>query len=253
MRTVLIVQARMTSSRLPGKILLEAAGKPLLAHLIERLKKVRQADAIVIATTMNASDDVVESLCARMGVGVFRGSEQDVLSRYAGAAEAFDADVIVRITSDCPMLDPRIVDQYVLRYKNSPRRPDYVWCGDAPKLPVGMGVEVFSREALNTAHREATDAYDREHVTPYLRRSGSRFTVEGVEFPRDLHEYRLCVDVPEDFSLVERVLRILAKKTPDYDLDDIIALIDANPHWRAVNASVVQATGPYATAIENRR
>lgn len=253
MRTVLIVQARMTSSRLPGKILLEAAGKPLLAHLVDRLKKVREADEIVIATTVNASDDVVEQFCRHAGIGVFRGSEHDVLSRYAGAAEAFDANIVVRITSDCPMLDPRIVDQYILRYKNSPCRPDYVWCGEAPKLPIGMGVEVFSREALATAHAEATDAYDREHVTPYLRRRDSGFVIEGVAFPRDLHDYRLCVDVPEDFSLVERVLRILAKKTPDYDLDDIIALIDANPHWRAMNAAVVQTTGPYATAIENRR
>jgi spore coat polysaccharide biosynthesis protein SpsF len=253
MRTVLIVQARMTSSRLPGKILLEAAGKPLLVHLIERLKKVTQADAIVVATTTNASDDIVETVCEQMGVGVHRGPEHDVLSRYAGAAEAFEADIVVRITSDCPMLDPRIVDQYILRFKTSPLRPDYVWCGEAPKLPVGMGVEVFSRAALDAAHARAADSYDREHVTPFIRRADSGFTVESVGFARDLHDYRLCVDVPEDFSLVERVLRVLAKKTPDYDLDDIIALLDANPHWRTLNAAVIQTTGPYATAIENRR
>lgn len=253
MRTVLIVQARMTSSRLPGKILLEAAGKPLLTHLIERLRKVRHADAIVIATTTNATDDVVEALARHLSVGVFRGSEQDVLARFAGAAQAHEADIIVRITSDCPMLDPAIVDQYIRRFLNSPQRPDYVWCGEAPKLPIGMGVEVFSRAALDAAHAHAVDRYDREHVTPFIRRRENGYVVEGVEFPRDLHDYRLCVDVAEDFALVERVLGILAKKTPDYDLADIIALIDANPHWRAMNAAVIQTTGPYATAIENRR
>lgn len=166
MKTIIIVQARMTSTRLPGKVLLPLAGEPMLVRLLERLRRVQRADGIVIATTTNASDDPIAALCAQQGVPCHRGSELDVLSRYADAARLHAADVVVRITSDCPLIDPALIDQLIAVYEEGDS--DYVSNMLPPTWPYGMAVEVFSATALAQAHAEATQDAEREHVTPFI-------------------------------------------------------------------------------------
>ena len=167
-RVAIIVQARMTSTRFPGKVLAPVLGKPLLAYQIERLQRAKSADLVVMATTNEPTDDPVAELAESMGCVVFRGSEDDVLDRYLQAARVADADTIVRITADCPLIDPAIIDASVDFY----RAGGYDWM--APEhLPDGMGMDVFSRELLETMGAEAADPPDREHVTMFaIRRPG---------------------------------------------------------------------------------
>jgi spore coat polysaccharide biosynthesis protein SpsF len=202
MKTLIIVQARMTSTRLPGKVLQPLAGEPMLTRLVDRLRRVKHADGLVIATTTNATDDPIAALCAEQGVPCHRGSEHDVLSRYADAAGLHGAEVVVRITSDCPLIDPALIDQVIAVYEEGDS--DYVSNMLPPTWPYGMAVEVFSASALTQAHAEATQAAEREHVTPFLYWHPERYRLRNVASPVDLSHHRWTVDTPEDYALVSR-------------------------------------------------
>ena len=238
MTTLLIVQARMTSTRLPGKVLLPLAGEPMLTRLIERLRRVEQSDGIVIATTANASDDPIAALCAQLGVPCHRGSEHDVLSRYADAARLHGADVVVRITSDCPLIHPALVDQVIAAYEEGDS--DYVSNMLPPTWPYGMAVEVFSAAALQQAHAEATQAAEREHVTPFLYWHPERYRLRNVASPVDLSHHRWTVDTPEDYELVRRLFETLHPINPEFTQDHILTLLDAHPDWMTLNQHVQQ-------------
>lgn len=238
MTTLLIVQARMTSTRLPGKVLLPLAGEPMLTRLIERLRRVEQSDGIVIATTANASDDPIAALCAQLGVPCHRGSEHDVLSRYADAARLHGADVVVRITSDCPLIHPALVDQVIAAYEEGDS--DYVSNMLPPTWPYGMAVEVFSAEALQQAHAEATQPAEREHVTPFLYWHPERYRLRNVASPVDLSHHRWTVDTPEDYELVRRLFETLHPINPEFTQDHILTLLDAHPDWMTLNQHVQQ-------------
>jgi len=238
MTTLLIVQARMTSTRLPGKVLLPLAGEPMLTRLIERLRRVKRSDGIVIATTANASDDPIAALCAQLGVPCHRGSEHDVLSRYADAARLHGADVVVRITSDCPLIDPALVDRVIAVYEEGDS--DYASNMLPPTWPYGMAVEVFSAAALQQAHAEATQAAEREHVTPFLYWHPERYRLRNVASPVDLSHHRWTVDTPEDYELVRRLFETLVPKHPEFTQDHILALLDAHPDWLTINQHVQQ-------------
>lgn len=238
MTTLLIVQARMTSTRLPGKVLLPLAGEPMLTRLIERLRRVKRSDGIVIATTANASDDPIAALCAQLGVPCHRGSEHDVLSRYADAARLHGADVVVRITSDCPLIDPALVDRVIAVYEEG--ASDYVSNMLPPTWPYGMAVEVFSAAALQQAHAEATQAAEREHVTPFLYWHPERYRLRNVASPVDLSHHRWTVDTPEDYELVRRLFETLVPKHPEFTQAHILALLDAHPDWLTINQHVQQ-------------
>ncbi|MGD9788639.1 MAG: NTP transferase domain-containing protein [Sulfuricellaceae bacterium] len=240
MKVVIIDQARMTSTRLPGKVLKPVLGKPLLEYQIERLRRVKRADDVVIATTTNASDDILVDFCRRHGVKVYRGSELDVLSRYYGAAVEAEADVVVRVTSDCPVIDPAVVDQVIGHYLAHQKEYDYVSNTQVRSFPRGMDAEVFSFGALESAYREGQLEYEREHVTPFLYGHPERFRIGQWVFREDRGDDRWTVDTPEDFELIRRIIEDLFPVKPEFTLEDILDLLAMHPDWRQINAHVTQ-------------
>lgn len=210
----------MGSSRLPGKILLPALEKPMLAHQIDRLRQVKLADELVIATTHSSLDDEVVRFCEQYGVSFFRGDERDVLSRYAGAAAQYQADVVVRLTADCPLIDPAVVTDVIAHYLEKAGTRVYVSNTLRRTFPRGMDVEVFSRALLLEADRKATTSHDREHVTPYLiRNDHNDITQHNVECWRNLSSYRFTLDYAKDYR---QILAILNTGLPDYSLDTLM-------------------------------
>jgi spore coat polysaccharide biosynthesis protein SpsF len=233
-----VVQARMTSTRLPGKVLREVLGKPLLAYQLERMRRARSLARIVIATTTNATDDPIAAFCAREGCDVVRGPEDDVLARYAQAVQAFPAATVVRMTSDCPLMEPALIDQAVARFAQA--GCDYLSNMLQPTWPYGLAVEVFTRESLLAAAAEARDPREREHVTPFLYWRPERFRLESLTTSPDLSSERWTVDTAEDFELVRRILEALYPQRPAFGTADVLALLDAHPDWRKINAHVAQ-------------
>jgi len=203
-RVVAIVQARMTSTRLPGKVLADLGGRPVLAFMLERVKRARTLDGLVVATTVNATDDPVARAAAAAGVEVFRGDEKDVLSRFVGAGEAARADVVVRLTADCPFTDPALVDLAVARFLEADL--DYLANAVDRTYPDGLDVEVLRFEALRRAARETREPYDREHVTPYLYRPGGGFRVGSFRHDSDLSALRWTIDTAEDLAVARRLI-----------------------------------------------
>jgi spore coat polysaccharide biosynthesis protein SpsF len=238
MKTIIIVQARMTSTRLPGKVLLPLGGKPMLVRLVERLRRVEKADAIVIATTRNTSDDPIASLCQRIDVPCHRGSEHDVLSRYANAAREHSASTVVRITSDCPLIDPALIDRVISDFQAG--EVDYVSNMLPPTWPYGMAVEVFTDRALQEAHVEATQDSEREHVTPFIYWRPERYRLRNVPCHTNLGAHRWTVDTPEDYELVSRLFDAVYPENPDFSLDDLLNAMDAHPDWLFVNQHIEQ-------------
>lgn len=238
--TVIIVQARMTSTRLPGKVLLEVAGKPLLEYQIERLRRATLADRIVVATTVNQADQPIVALCERLGVPVWRGSEHDVLARYHDAALAHQAEVVVRVTSDCPVIDPRVLDDTIDYYRRG--QFDYVSNSLEQSFPRGLDAEVFAFQALAEAHAEAVDGEEREHVTPFLYRRPQRYRLANFACAQDLSGHRWTVDTPEDFALVSQLVGALYPVLPRFALHDMVAWLKGRPEVSALNAQVEQKT-----------
>ena len=248
MQVVAIVQARMTSSRLPGKVLKPILDKPILAWLLDRLEDAETLNKTILAIPDEPSDDVLEAFAAGRGLPCYRGPRDDVLARFEGAVEqcAPNADVIVRITSDCPLLDPVIVDHCVRWFRNNFPAFDYVAPVIPPRLPNGMAVEVFKRSALNRAAREAGEDYSREHVTPFIQDEDQGFTVGRVPFNVDAGHIRLCVDTQADFDMISALLEAMVPKNKDFNLPDILDFLDTHPDIAAINKSVKQTTGAYA-------
>lgn len=237
MRLVAIIQARMGSTRLPGKILRPLAGKPVLRRVIERVRASNAFDEVVVATTVREIDDPAADAAAGFGATVVRGDENDVLSRYGLAAEASAADAIMRITADCPLIDPDVLGQMVSRFRVGD--VDLVSNCVRRSYPRGLDAELFSRDALNIMLAEATTAAQREHVTPFLYANPQRFRIFSHEGDRDLSDYRLTLDTPEDYDLLDRIFA--AARDPDaIRLADIIALFRAHPDWRSINAHIEQ-------------
>ena len=238
MTTAVIVQARMTSTRLPGKVLLPLAGRPMLERLIERLRRVRRAELLVVATTVNATDDPIAALCRDLAVACCRGSEHDVLGRYALAARTYGVDVVVRVTADCPLLDPALVDDAIGEFATG--RWDYVGNMLPPTWPFGMAVEVFAAATLAIADGEARAPDEREHVTPFIYRHPRRFRLHNIAGERDLSAHRWTVDTDADYALVSRLFETLYPARPHFDLADLLGTIDAHPEWAAINRHVRQ-------------
>jgi spore coat polysaccharide biosynthesis protein SpsF len=239
MKVVAIIQARMGSSRLPGKVLLDLHGETMLSRVVRRLRRARRIDQVIVATTTEPKDDALADFCRTHDVFCFRGSENDVLDRYAQAARATQADVVVRITSDCPLIDPGVVDEVTEYFLNSQPAVDYV-SNVAPvrTYPRGLDTEVFSREALERAHREASDASSREHVTAYIYRHPESFRIEGYRGVRDESAHRWTVDTPEDFALVEKIYAHFGGD--EFTWQEALALIERHPEWSRLNEHIEQ-------------
>lgn len=237
-RIVATIEARMTSSRLPGKVLMEAAGKPMLHHMIERLGRAPSLDGIVVATTLNATDDPVADLAERLGVGCFRGSEDDVLARVLGAAQAHDIDVIVEMTGDCPLIDPALVEACIQRYLAA--GVDYVSNILQRTYPVGMDTQVFATDVLADVATRTDDADDHEHVSLYIYRHPEIYSLENVPAPPELTrpDLGLTLDTPADFELLRGIFEALYPADPAFGLAEILALLDSDPDLAEVNAHV---------------
>lgn len=243
MRVVAIIQARMGSTRLPGKVLRPLAGIPMLRRIVERVSGANRLDAIAVATSDAIVDDAVERLCATIpGVHCFRGSEFDVLDRFYGCAVSLDADVLVRLTGDDPFFDPAIIDDALVLFDEK-KEFDYLFYREG--LPLGMAVEVFRFDSLSRAWREASDSECREHVTPYLYRNPELFRsfrapMEG----RDLSSIRLTVDTPEDFEVAEWIYETLSGQGGTFGIDEIVALVEGSD-TRLANEGVEQKVVSY--------
>ena len=241
MTTVAIIQARTGSSRLPGKVLLPLLGEPLLTRVVRRVCLADRLDKVVVATTTQPADDAIVSLAEREGWPVERGSETDLLNRYVQAARRHRADVVVRITSDCPLIDPRLIDDTVARFERG--RCDYASNSLEPRTyPRGLDVEVVAAEALERAWREDRDPASREHATPFVYRHPELFRLLRVASDDDQSRHRWCVDTAEDFELVRRIYGALG--CDDFGWRDALAVVDAHPDWEELNRHVVQKALP---------
>mgnify|MGYP000898461938 CR=1 FL=1 len=240
-KVVCVAQARMTSSRLPGKILMTAAGKPLLQWHLERLQAAKRVDQVALATTSNLSDDPVAELAEKLGVFVFRGSEHDVLGRFAGCAAACGADTVIRVTADCPLIDPALIDDLADAFAATPTI-DY--CSiDVGRFPRGLDAEIFAYSSLAQAASEAQEPFEREHVTPFIYRRPDRFRLGAPLGPPPGAPPplagRWCVDEAADLELIRL---LLAELPPDgvFGWRDVCMLISQNPDWADVNRDVAQ-------------
>lgn len=233
-----VVQARLGSTRLPGKVLRPILGRPLLDYQMERLARIAHPHVTVLATTVDPRDDPLVLYAHEHGIPVVRGPEDDVLARYALAADEHGATIIVRVTSDCPLLDPLVVDTVIARFMVGD--VDYASNTIRRTYPRGLDVEVLSADALAIASREASQEWDREHVTPYVYGHPERFRVAQVTTDKDWSQERWTVDTPEDLALIERILGALYPVDPAFGWLDVVALLDRHPDWRRLNAHVAQ-------------
>ncbi len=239
MKTIAIVQARMGSSRLPGKVLAEIAGETMLGRVVGRVRAAREVDEVVVATTTAAADDDVVREAARHGAGVFRGAEDDVLARYLGAARTWGAGVIVRVTADCPLLDPEVVDA-VVRALRGAREVDYASNTHVRSYPRGLDAEAFYLETLVRIDGLATSPSAREHVTSLVLDAPERFEVRQVRAPRDDSDLRWTVDTADDLLLVRTLYERLGLGTERVPYQGVVAAMRADPALGAINAHVAQ-------------
>lgn len=239
MRVVAIIQARVGSTRLPGKVVKNLAGKYVLEHVVERVKLAKSVDKIVVATSNNRVDDVIEELCLGNGVACFRGSEEDVLGRSYHVAIKFGAEIIVRVTADCPLIDFQTIDLLVAQLCRE--HLDHI-AVEVGKIPLGLPAEVFTFSALEKAHFEARDTYDREHVTSYIYANEERFVCKRIVPEKRLQrpDLRLTLDTAEDLLLFEEIYSRLYERGKPVDIFSVIDLLDAEPRLKLINASVPQ-------------
>lgn len=244
-RTVVIVQARMTSTRLPGKLLLPLAGKPVLAHLLARVSAITGIDEVCLAIPEGADQDPLAKLAGEVpGVTLVRGPEQDVLARFVRAIEATGADIVVRVTSDCPFADPRIASG-ILALKRETGF-GYVRNSFESGLPQGLDIEVIDAAALLQAAESNPDDYEREHVTPYLWRRPDLFPVLMVDHRPDRRNWRFTLDTPADYEFAKAVYGRLYAADPLFGYKEITALLAREPQLLSLNAATEQK--PYAGA-----
>lgn len=234
-----ILQARVSSSRLPGKVLKPILGRPMLQHQLDRVRRARSLDALVVATSTEPGDDAIESLCASAGVRCFRGSLNDVLDRFYQAARPHRPQVIVQLTGDCPLADPGLIDRVVEFFATG----NFDIAGAAPSFPDGLDVAVFRFATLEYAWTHAVRPSDREHVSQFIVRQPDRFRVAGYENDVDLSHLRWTVDEPEDFELVRRIYEALYPANPAFTTRDILDLLAAQPALMELNRHIRRNEG----------
>ncbi|MCK5016997.1 MAG: glycosyltransferase family protein [Candidatus Peribacteraceae bacterium] len=235
-----IIQARMSSTRLPGKIMKDLSGQPLLWHVIDRVRTCRMIDEIVLASTANEKDEVLERFAKENDIKLFRGSEEDVLERYLHAAKKYNIDMIVRITSDCPLIDPKTVDKLI--EKHIEYRADYSSNILERTYPRGLDTEVFSTVLLEEIDKIATEKFQREHVTPYFYQKPSKYSLNNLVAEKKLNrpDYRLCVDTIEDLELIKLIYGKLYNPPDIVSIENVIDLLDKEPGLAQININIKQ-------------
>ncbi len=242
---VAIIQARFGSTRLPGKILMKINDKPILYYVINQVKHSKKIDNLVVATTNKTQDDQVAKLVDSYGVDVFRGSELDVLDRYYQCAKNYAADIIVRITSDCPLIDPNLIDRCIMEFEkneydyisNANKLEDNKWVYTLNGFPLGFGVEVFTFDALETAWKNTKKPSDREHVTQYIPDNPKIFKIGAIENSNNLSDIHLSIDHKVDFDLVKIVIEHFSDDEI-FNLEKIISFFEKNDHLKQINSHI---------------
>jgi len=243
-----IIQARAGSTRLPGKMLMALGDKPVIWHTITRVKQAKLIDKVVLATTTSPKDKVLMEKSKEFGISGFAGDEADVLDRFYQAAKKYKADVVVRITGDCPFIDPDVIDEVIKLFKSS--KVDYASNIRPPTYPDGLDVEVFSFAALKKAWKEATMSSEREHVTPYIWKNKNLFSHANLKNQQDISELRLTIDEKEDLILLKRLLDKIGRS--DFRLKDIVETINKNPDLREINKNFARDEGLAKSIREDR-
>jgi len=228
-----IIQARTGSTRLPNKIFKLIEGKPLIWHITERVKRAKLVDEVIIATTTNAMDDSVEQWCNENGVAIYRGSENDVLNRYYGAAVKAKADVVIRITCDDPFKDPGVIDGTVQYFLDN--QFDFASNNNPPTFPEGLDVEVMTFKTLETMEQNAATDFEREHVTQYVYKNPDKFSVGNYPYERDLSKLRWTIDTENDLEMARLVYSQLYPAKPFFTYKDILELLDKHPEITEIN------------------
>lgn len=234
-KVVAIVQARMSSSRLPGKVLKRIQGQPMMMLQLERLSRARRVHEIVVATSAEPEDDAIAELCRRSGINYHRGSLHNVLERFVQAATTSQANIVLRLTADCPLSDPTVVDGLIGHMCKGGF--DYASNTIERTWPHGLDVEAITFEALAAADRETDDPFDREHVTPFFHKHPDRFKRGSYTDADNRAALRLTVDYPEDLDVITRIYDALYPDNTSFTTDDIVAYLDANPAIRALNST----------------
>lgn len=240
-----VLQARMSSRRLPGKVMLPLAGAPMLARQLERIERATRLDAIVVATSVSVDDDPVAALAVGRGAGLFRGQLEDVLDRFYRAAAPYAPSHVVRLTGDCPLADPTLIDMLV----------DFALAGGydyasntlEPRWPDGLDVEIVRFDALESAWAEARRPYEREHVMPFLTTRPDRFKLGSLVTPEDLSGLRWTVDERADYTFVQRIYEALYPAKPAFTTADVLALLSKCPELAAINAGIGRNEGLLAS------
>jgi spore coat polysaccharide biosynthesis protein SpsF len=241
MNSVAIIQARMGSSRLPGKVLKDICGKPMLQRVVERISQAKSLSRVVVATTTSSDDDAIEKFCDGHGIDSFRGSQNDVLDRYHGAAEKFSADTVVRITADCPLADPEIIDLVVRNFLTAGGAFDYYSNINPPTYPDGLDTEVFSRQSLEIMWQEARLKSEREHVTLFIRNHPERFRIGNLTGEIDLSQMRWTVDEPADLEFVVGVYASFGEKK--FGFMDVVGYLTRHPGLTELNKGIIRDEG----------
>ncbi len=237
---VAIIQARMSSTRLPGKVMQTVLGKPLIWYLLERLSFAKLINKIVVATSVDPKNDKMVEYVQSLGFEVYRGKEDDVLDRYYRATALYKADHIVRITADCPLIEPEFCDQLISLYLKE--KPDYAHL--SPKFAEGLDCEIFSRKCLEIAYQNAKLQSEREHVTLYLNNHLGDFKKKIIDNTQDDSKYRITVDDPLDFEVVRAVLEALYKeKSKPFKFGEVKAFLDQHPGIYQKNAHIIRNEG----------
>jgi len=242
-RSVAILQARMSSTRLPGKVLKEAGGRVLLDRMVERARRAKTVDRVVVATTTDSSDDAIAAFCTDNEIEFTRGSLQDVLDRYYQAARQYQADIVVRLTGDCPLIDPDLIDEVVNALIHA--SADFA-CNRLPPpfkrtYPIGLDVEAATFSALQRAWQEAKEKHEREHVMPYLYEVPGRFKVVQLNLAEDLGHLRWTLDTPEDLEFLQTVYAMLDNRN-DFTWREVLNLVRQHPGLQEINAGVKHKT-----------
>lgn len=240
MSKVVIVQARYGSTRLRGKILKNISGRQMLWHVINRISFSKMIDKIVIATTTNSDDDQTEKFCNDNNFLYYRGAVDDVLSRYYGAAKQFNAGIVIRITSDCPLIDPEILDNMLTRFVSAENEIDYMSNVIHRTFPRGLDIEIFSFNALEKAYNSTKLPFDREHVTPYFYNNPHLFKTMNYQNDVDYSFHRWTVDTDEDFKLIDKIYASLYKPDKIFLFNDVLKLFETNPDLIKINQHIKQ-------------
>ncbi|MGR3176665.1 MAG: cytidylyltransferase domain-containing protein [Candidatus Anammoxibacter sp.] len=243
MKIIAIIQARMGSTRLPGKVMKKLCGKTVLQHVIERVRACSLLNEVIVATTIFSADDEIVAESEKCGVKWFRGSEDDVLARYYWAAKKYGADIVVRITSDCPLFDPQLLGkmiEYFNRERDKGASVDYLSNSLISTFPRGLEAEVFTFKALEYAFHNANKPSEREHVTPYLYQHPELFCLKTYENNEDLSSYRWTLDTIDDFRLIKEIYSALYNDENIFLTDEVVELMRKRPELIEINAYVEQ-------------